>query len=119
MEPTIDAPFLYADRDMYTHSELTFDQVNQTLLISILGKEAYDKGKPKRVRIKDLKGFWRMKKLSANKTAVTYQVYNNPQIAPSGFLNNVLANSVFHTLSKLEKVSKENKYRDAQIIELK
>lgn len=115
----IDSPFLYADRDMYTYSELTYDDATQTFLISILGKEAYDKGHPRRVRIKDLKGFWRMKKSSTNKTAVTYQVYSNPQIAPSGFLNNVLADSVFNTLSKIVKVSKEDKYRDAQIIELK
>jgi len=111
----IDSPYLYADRDMYTYTEFTYDRGSQTALIKISGREAHDKGQAGRVRIKDLQGFWRLQKLSAQKTAVLYQVYNNPQLPPSGYLENYLVGSVFQTLKNLAVVSKEGKYRNAQL----
>jgi hypothetical protein len=82
------------------------------------GREAYDKGQPGRVRVKDLQGYWSMKKTSANKTILTYQMYSNPQLMASGFLNNHLVDSVFHTLKNLAVVSKEAKYKNAKVAEL-
>lgn len=115
----IDSPFVFADRDLYTFTELTFDQATQTALVRISGREAHDKGQPGRVRIKNIQGFWSMKKLSANKTLLIYQIYNNPQLKASSFLNNHLVDSVFYTLRNLAAVSKEAKYRNARLTELK
>jgi hypothetical protein len=111
----IDSPFLYADRDLYTFTEFSYDSATQTALIRMSGRETHDKGQPNRVRIKDLQGYWSMKKISASKTALTYQMYSNPQLMASGFLNNHLVDSVFHTLKNLAAVSKEAKYKNAKI----
>ena len=115
----IDSPFLFADRDLYTFTELTFNRASQTALIRISGREGHDKGQAGRVRIKSLQGFWRMKKLSPNRTSMLYQVYSNPQLMPSQFLNKHLVESVFYTLKNLATVSKEEKYRNARLEELK
>ena len=115
----IDSPFLYADRDLYTFTEFSYDRATQTALIRMSGRETHDKGQPGRVRIKDLQGYWSMKKLSATKTALTYQMYSNPQLMASGFLNNHLVDSVFHTLKNLAAVTKEAKYKNAKVAELK
>ena len=114
----IDSPFLYADRDLYTFTEFSYDRATQTALIRMSGREAHDKGQPGRVRVKDLQGYWSMKKNSTNKTILTYQMYSNPQLMASGFLNNHLVDSVFHTLKNLAVVSKEAKYKNAKVAEL-
>lgn len=109
------SPYFFADRDMYIYTDLSYDRATQTVLIRVSGRQTHDKGQPSRVRIKDLQGFWRIQKLVNNKTAVLYQVYNNPQIAPSGYLNNYLVWSVFQTLKNLAAISTEAKYRNAQL----
>jgi len=115
----INSPYLYADRDMYTHTKLSYDRATKTATITISGKASYDAGQSGRVRIKDVRGFWRMTRISENKTAILYQVYNNPQLPPSRYLNNYLAQSVFQTLSNLAVVSKQSRYRDAILKELR
>lgn len=112
------SPYLFADRDMYIYTDLSYDRATQTVLIRVSGRPAYDKGQAGKVRIKDLQGFWRMQKLPNNKTAVLYQIYNNPQITPSGYLNDHLVWSVFQTLKNLAAISTETKYRNAQLEEL-
>ena len=113
------SPYFFADRDMYIYTDFTYDQATQTVLIRVSGRPAHDKGQPGKVRIKDLQGFWRMQKLPNNRTAVLYQIYNNPQITPSGYLNDHLVWSVFQTLKNLAAISTEAKYRNAQLEELK
>ena len=115
----VDSPFLYADRDLYTFTELTYDRATQTAIIRLSGRENHDKGQPNRVRVKDLQGYWSMKKITAEKTALTYQLYSNPQIMKSGILNKHLVDSVFHTLSNLAVISKETKYKNAKVAALK
>lgn len=115
----IDSPFLYADRDLYTFTEFSYNRATQTAVIKMSGRETHDKGQPGRVRIKDLQGYWSMKKISANRTALTYQMYSNPQLMASGFLNSHLVDSVFHTLKNLAAVAKEAKFKNAKVAELK
>ena len=114
----IDSPYFYADRDMYTFTKLTYDRKSGTALIRMSGRETHDKGQPGRVRIKDIQGFWQMRKINERKTAILYQVYSNPQLPPSQYLSNYLVDSVFQTLKNLAVVSKEAKYRNAQLTEL-
>lgn len=115
----VDSPYLYADRDMYVYSEFKYNRTTKTVTVTMSGRAAYDKGQAGRVRIKDLQGFWRLQKLSDNKTAMLYQIYSNPQLAPSKYLNNYLVGSVFQTLTNLSRVSKEAKYRNAHVAELR
>lgn len=114
-----DSPLLFSDRDMYVHTDFSFDPATQTAMLRMSGRQAHDKGQAGRVRIKDLAGFWRLQKLPNNKTSVLYQVYTNPQLTPSRFLNNHFADSVFHSLKNLAVVSKEAKYSNVQMVEMK
>lgn len=113
------SPYLFADRDMYLYTVLTVDRAAQSVLIRLSGRDTHDAGQPGLIRIKDMQGFWRMQTLPNLKTAVTYQVYNNPQLPPSAFLSNYLVGSVFQTLKNLRLVAQESKYRNAQLDELK
>ena len=60
-----------------------------------------------------------LRKISDGTTAVEYQIYSNPQLAPSKYLNGYLVGSVFLTLQNLARVSQEDKYRNADSVELK
>ncbi len=111
----VDSPLLFADRDMYAHSELSYNRATKTALLKISGRENYDKGKKGKVRIKALQGYWKMKQLSDGQVAVDYQIYSNPQMSPSRILSNHLVDSVSHTLRNLAKVSKESKYQSARL----
>lgn len=111
----IDSPFLYADRDMYVYSTSEYNKNTQTLTIRNSGRENYDTGQPNRVRIKSIQAFWQLKKISPNKISVIYQLSSNPQLMKSSFLDNHVAESVFHTLRNLEKVSQQAPYSLAKL----
>lgn len=115
----VDSPYFYADRDMYVFSELAFDRAKQIVTVRMSGRETHDKGQRNRVRLRDLQGYWRLRKISDGTTAVEYQIYSNPQLAPSKYLNGYLVGSVFLTLQNLARVSQEDKYRNADSVEFK
>lgn len=103
----VDTPLLFADRDMYIHTIKHFDPQSKTVEIRLNGKEDYDKGQPNRVRIKSIEGFWRIQQITPNKVKVVYQIYSNPQVFASVFLDAYIVESAFQTLSSLEKLVKD------------
>lgn len=100
----IDAPLWFADRDMYIYSTASFDYKNKTFFIRLEGREKHDTGKKGRVRIKNLRGNWRLQQLQSSKTAVSYQIHANPQLPPSAILDAYMAESVFQTLNNLREL---------------
>lgn len=101
----IDSPLWYEDRDMYIYTHTHLNQDARILTIRLSGRENHDAGLPGRVRIQAIQGFWQLREETRQTTHVLYQIYSNPRLPASIFLDAYMVKSVFQTLSRLSLVA--------------
>jgi hypothetical protein len=101
----LSTPLWFADRDMYIQTTQSFDSTSKTTVLRLNGKENYDKGQANRVRIKHIQGFWRIQKITGHKVKLVYQMYSNPQVPSSRFLNAYIVETTFQTVNRLKRLA--------------
>ncbi len=114
----LSSPFPLEDRDIYMHSLTRYQRKNNTITVTLTGREKYAPEQEGRTRVLDLRGYWAFQQLNDGTVRVTYQLYSNPQVALGvSAVNEHMVKSVFGTLQGLRKLAKEPQYHDKQFTE--
>ena len=103
----IDSPLFFKDRDMYLHSQISFNTDNQQAIIEV---KPFDNDVPEhkdRVRIKEVSMYWTLTSINEKQTNLVYEVYVEPLIPFKRIVNKFILDSVYYTLKKVTKAVKK------------
>ena len=110
----IDAPLLYEDREMYFHSSARYQSAHKTLVISMMGQDDFGPAHEQRVRVKSIRGTWRLQQVNDLQVRVDYQMYSDPQVMPAIIVDTFISESLFKTMDKLRSLAASAKYKTMQ-----
>jgi hypothetical protein len=100
----IHTPWPVSDRDNVSELQAHFSKDSSGVAVSIKLLPDYIEKKKGLVRLREGKGFWKLKKLNNNRVEVIYQYHSNPGgNIPSWLANSFVVNHPYKTLQNLKK----------------
>jgi len=107
-------PWPTQDRDCIVHYIRTQDPKTKTVMITLEGQWDYIGQKPGLVRIRELKGFWKLTPMKDNKVEVTLQVWLDPGgNIPAWLINAIIVDMPYHSLLNMHKAVLKPRYKNA------
>lgn len=108
------APWPVTNRDMVTHSIATIDEQSRTLTIDVEDRGDRHSTLSYYVRMKGVRGQWRVTPLEGETIEIVYQGYGEAAGSlPRWLANNLLVSSTLETFVNLRKVIQYEKYQRA------
>jgi hypothetical protein len=97
-------PFPFQNRDLISHNILVEDTQNNTIKVELYSVPNFLPEKTDKVRMKNSKGFWLFKQISAQETEITYQFFSEPAVPlPLWFVEPFIVNGLHNTLEKMRE----------------
>lgn len=110
----INAPLWFKDREFFVKSSVKYDKQKKALEISFDSQPHYQNETTNKILINQINMIWRLTFLDKDKTAITYQIYIDPELPIKTINNMIIKKSIFHTLSRLKEIINNSEYSKYQ-----
>ena len=109
----VDVP-LFRNRDMLLEMSIVQDSLNHTFRIDMIGRPELMPENDRKIRIKEVQGYWICKDLGDGRLSIEYSMYLDPAgIIPSWLYNKRIKNDPYHTLLALRQTIQDGNFKQA------
>lgn len=110
---TLDLPFPYKDRDIYTRATFVVKQDGAVECQMKSEPTAYPETKCVRMEVAD--GYWRFEPVSTNKTKIVYEFKSDPKGISAWMVNKFLTDGPVETLSNFRSWVSKGEYANKSV----
>lgn len=107
---SIESPLWFKSRDFYLQSDVSYDPETESFVIALVSKPAHDGPQEGHVRLHDVSMIWRLQPLDKGRTAVSYEVYIDPELPIKSINHQMIRRSIFKTTQGLRSLVQQPQY---------
>ncbi len=108
------SPWPVDDRDIAVKSVISQDKKTGVVTITLTGLPDYTPARDGKVRMKSLRGYWRLEPLGKGKVKIIYRLHTEPGgSVPDSLVNSSLVDIPYNTVYNMKKMIQSDPYRDA------
>ncbi|MCX7552270.1 START domain-containing protein [Marinicella sp. S1101] len=98
---SIDSPLWFKSRDFYLQSDVSFDPKTRSFVIVLVSIPNHAGFQENHVRLTDVSMIWRLHPIGESLTAVSYEVYIDPELPIKSINHQMIKRSIFKTIEGL------------------